>query len=468
LSITDSSGSTPVTYTYQYDNLHRLLSEDVAGALSPPTTSEALVFTYNDPDHINAVSSISYNGTNYNYTYDPNGNMLTGPDFTNPSSIVTRSINWNADNMPVSVTRGSTTISLTYDGNGARAKKVAGGITTYYVSSDYEIKNGVATKYVFAGNMRVASIEGTNINNSKIFHKDHLGSSVAITDNTGADLEATEYMPFGVQRSHSGTNASDYKYTDQELDNESGLYNYDARLYDPIIGRFISPDTVIQSPYNPQTLNRYSYCVNNPMKYTDPSGHTFFEGLGGIYSWMKNFFTKNETPPPPPPEKKGLGSNGENPNVEPITPSNYDPKNEDPDYRKNAIFDAMKRNGTKINKNDISYNPGLRGAYGHTIDANGKVEIGPSAFEKSFGFLAATIEHEMVHYHLWSKGLYGDTFNNGVEVVAYQWVLDNRDKFGLSETELQFYQDRKDSYYNNLTREPKIMDLYNKGKLNPF
>jgi YD repeat-containing protein len=47
LTITDSSGSTPVTYTYQYDNLHRLLSEDVAGALSPPTTAEALIFTYN-------------------------------------------------------------------------------------------------------------------------------------------------------------------------------------------------------------------------------------------------------------------------------------------------------------------------------------------------------------------------------------------------------------------------------------
>jgi len=210
-------------------------------------------------------------------------------------TLATRTLTWNADNMPLTVSRnGTVTTTLTYDGNGARAKKVAGGITTYYVSNNYEIKNGVATKYIFAGNMRVASVEGTNINNSKIFHKDHLGSSTAITDNTGADTETTEYMPFGVQRSHSGANVSDYKYTDQELDNESGLYNYDARMYDPVIGRFISADTVIQSPYNPQTLNRYSYCVNNPMKYTDPSGHivdTVWDALNiglGVASLVDN------------------------------------------------------------------------------------------------------------------------------------------------------------------------------------
>ena len=62
-------------------------------------------------------------------------------------------------------------------------------------------------------------------------------------------------------------------YTDQELDSENGLYNYNARLYDPFIGRFISPDIIVPQPYNPQSLNRYSYCLNNPLIYNDPSGH---------------------------------------------------------------------------------------------------------------------------------------------------------------------------------------------------
>ena len=62
-------------------------------------------------------------------------------------------------------------------------------------------------------------------------------------------------------------------YTDQELDSETGLYNYDARLYDPLIGRFISPDSIVPDLYDPQSLNRYSYCRNNPLRYTDPTGH---------------------------------------------------------------------------------------------------------------------------------------------------------------------------------------------------
>jgi RHS repeat-associated protein len=91
-------------------------------------------------------------------------------------------------------------------------------------------------------------------------------------------------MPFGSQRSHSGTNTSDYRFTDQELDAENGLYNYNARLYDPFIGRFISPDMIVPDPYNPQSLNRYTYCLNNPLIYIDPSGHyelTFSDWLMG-------------------------------------------------------------------------------------------------------------------------------------------------------------------------------------------
>jgi RHS repeat-associated protein len=52
-----------------------------------------------------------------------------------------------------------------------------------------------------------------------------------------------------------------------------------ARYYDPQEGRFITPDPVLQSPYDPQTLNRYAYCRNNPLIYTDPSGHSFFSDI---------------------------------------------------------------------------------------------------------------------------------------------------------------------------------------------
>jgi len=55
--------------------------------------------------------------------------------------------------------------------------------------------------------------------------------------------------------------------------NATGLYYYNARFYDPLIGRFISPDTIIPHPATPQSFNRYSYCLNNPQKYTDPYGY---------------------------------------------------------------------------------------------------------------------------------------------------------------------------------------------------
>lgn len=195
-----------------------------------------------------------------------NGNMTYGWDFTNPASPKPREIDYNADNMPVSITyNGSVNSTFLYDGMGTRVKKSVGSTYTYYIGDHFEVRGGITVKYIFTGNLRVAQVEGST---RSYFHKDHLGSSTVMTNNSGAELESTEYMPFGSQRNHTGTDTSDYKFTDQELDAENGLYNYGARLYDPFIGRFISPDSIVQAPYNPQSLNRYSYCLNNPLIYS--------------------------------------------------------------------------------------------------------------------------------------------------------------------------------------------------------
>ena len=68
-----------------------------------------------------------------------------------------------------------------------------------------------------------------------------------MTDDTGNVLEQTDCLPFGETRSHTGTEVSNYKFTDQELDPESGLYNYDARMYDPVIGLFVTADIMVQN-----------------------------------------------------------------------------------------------------------------------------------------------------------------------------------------------------------------------------
>ncbi len=76
----------------------------------------------------------------------------------------------------------------------------------------------------------------------------------------------------------------DRGYTLHEHYDEFDLINMNGRLYDPVLGRMLSPDIAIQDEYNQQAYNRYSYCLNNPLRYTDPSGY-FVRGSRNYYDW---------------------------------------------------------------------------------------------------------------------------------------------------------------------------------------
>ena len=100
------------------------------------------------------------------------------------------------------------------------------------------------------------------------------------------------FFPFGATR--TGSVSTDKKFTGQRLDG-TGLYYYGARYYDASIGRFISPDTVVQNLYDPQSLNRYTYCVNNPLKYTDPSGRIVeFANEDACLNWINQALNNGE------------------------------------------------------------------------------------------------------------------------------------------------------------------------------
>ncbi|NLD37296.1 MAG: hypothetical protein GX654_10550, partial [Desulfatiglans sp.] len=346
-----------ISYAYKYDNLSRLLNETANGSTTMNLTyypigniqtktinGITLNYYYENNLHKHAVSRISYGGNNYSFNdYDSNGNMKYGYDFTNPANPKTRSITYNTDNMPKRIDHSNGAITeYFYDGTGSRVKKIVyngGDVTeTYYIGDHFEVKGGVVTKYLFAGNLRVGQIKGGVTSN---IHKDHLGSSTVMTYASGNEItsSSTEYLPFGAMRNSSSI-PTNHLYTDQELDAENGLYNYNARLYDPFIGRFISPDTIVPEPYNPQSLNRYSYVLNNPLIYTDPSGHfnnycndpnapckeyTLPEIVVGgrqmspeeIQQWI------NQTPVPPEPPSAFAngGGGGESPKNPPKEPS---------------------------------------------------------------------------------------------------------------------------------------------------
>lgn len=111
----------------------------------------------------------------------------------------------------------------------------------------------------------------------KIYYylSDHLGSTDVVLDENGDVTQRKDYLPFGNERLTVEPNGSfdeNYRFTGKELDEETGLYYYGARYYDPLIGRFTSLDPWEGSLSNPQTLNKYAYVLNNPLKYVDPTG----------------------------------------------------------------------------------------------------------------------------------------------------------------------------------------------------
>jgi RHS repeat-associated protein len=104
---------------------------------------------------------------------------------------------------------------------------------------------------------------------------DHLGSSNVILDRQGNVVQQYQYGTFG-QTTFTGSGTAypvSNRYTDQIMDDDTGLYYYGGRYFDPQLGRFIQPDPTVPNPCDPQSLNRYSYVRNNPLNLSDPSGY---------------------------------------------------------------------------------------------------------------------------------------------------------------------------------------------------
>ncbi len=204
------------------------------------------------------------------YSYDANGNMLSGAG---------RTFTYDYDNRPTSIIYNSMALISVYDASGNRVKKVTPTSTTVYIGDLYECTSGQCTKYIFAGTQRVAKIDSAGTN---YHHTDHLGSSSIITNSSGAKVEDIYYYPYGEIKTDSGTLNVRHKFTDQEWDAETGLYYYGARYYDPRLARFISADTIVPEPFYPQSLNRYAYTINNPVILRELDGNCFvFVTVGG-------------------------------------------------------------------------------------------------------------------------------------------------------------------------------------------
>lgn len=235
---------------------------------------------------------------------DCNGNSLIANN---------RYIQYDYENRPIKIVNlDGSYEAYVYDYTGQRVAKAytpaSGGATTktVYIGTVYEENyvNNICTgtvKYVYAGSQRVAmkthSFSGSP-DSVYYFQTDHLGSTNLLTDSSGNVVRNTQYCPFGGSFMGSDTGSVDnaHKFTGQINDSGTGLYYYGARYYDPQMCTFLTPDTLVQNPYDPQLLNRYTYCRNNPVTNTDPSGNyevPMYGGQNGTDTTATGYFNPN-------------------------------------------------------------------------------------------------------------------------------------------------------------------------------
>ncbi|MEW6102185.1 MAG: SpvB/TcaC N-terminal domain-containing protein [Candidatus Omnitrophota bacterium] len=282
ISIFDAVNTT--TQSFQYDELNRLIQADGAGYGAKPFSYDEIgniiskdTNTYGYGSGVSsgagphAVTSLS-DGTAF--TYDLNGNMRTRQAAGHTSEYL-----YDAENQLTGVKKDSLLAAeYAYDDEGERIKKTVSGQAAYFVDGLFEQAGTDTVTYIFLGQIRIASV-----NNGQVFscHPDHLGSTSLITDSQGSKKELAEYAPYGetTRSEQYGTTqeiTSRY-FTGQYLDSESELYYYGARYYSPGLARFISADSLIDNFEEPQNINPYSYCLNNPVTFIDPEGYSSFD-----------------------------------------------------------------------------------------------------------------------------------------------------------------------------------------------
>jgi RHS repeat-associated protein len=168
---------------------------------------------------------------------------------------------------------GAATASFGYDGDGKRVIGTEGGATTVYIGNYFEW-HGVtepAVKYYYAGGQRVAMRVGGNA--ATYLMGDHLGSTSVAVDANGSNPAWQLYKAWGETR--AGSVPTKYQYTGQYNNTELGLYFYNARWYDPALGRFAQADSIVpEASQGVQAWDRYAGMNNNPVRYNDPGGYS--------------------------------------------------------------------------------------------------------------------------------------------------------------------------------------------------
>ena len=288
LSISDgaysSSASAGINANASYDDLQRLLGFTRANGQTVSCTYDSIgnIQSYNE----NGASSYNYgtrlphavkSANGLNYAYDLCGNMLVRGN---------ESLVYNPENRLIAFVASNLVTTFGYDADGTRLwKQGQTNSLQVWIDGNYEEKDGKILFHVLAGDRVVCTFDASNTV-FEYYHPDHLHSAEILSTSSGGFYQHYEYAAYGNSRYTSSSTAFPItrRYASQFFDEESGLYYFGSRYYDPVIGRFVQPDFAIPSPFNPQAYDRYAYCYDNPLKYFDPDGHAgYWADVGQVW-----------------------------------------------------------------------------------------------------------------------------------------------------------------------------------------
>jgi RHS repeat-associated protein len=299
-----STSFTPFTGDYSYDPTGNITSKDglTLSYAVPSGWSNCGQGASSLPHAVKSTAGIQ----NKQYCYDKNGRLTTTLVASGSSTQTEATFDHGIMGKLIHIDQKilGQTFDFAYDGNGQRVKKIGPDGTTIEPFEFYRVTPRGSEKYYFAHRRMIARRLVSNVSSLSWYHPEQLGSTNLMTDVNGQELQGaySEYYPYGsalptsannTNGPYSGQNTPDasagssgsFQFTGKELDG-SGFYFYDSRYYDPALGRFLEPDAVRPGGQGPQSLNRYSYVQNNPLKYSDPSGH---QAESNVFGRVSNF-----------------------------------------------------------------------------------------------------------------------------------------------------------------------------------
>ncbi|MDF2540146.1 MAG: repeat-associated core domain protein, partial [Herbinix sp.] len=319
LSKTEGKGTTTYTYdslnristvsepdgkvtTYTYDGAGNRKAEKVEKGLA----GAVILYNYNEQNRL--ISTLASDGTETKFLYDRNGNLLSKssgkselltiveddpvklPDFgliivrEDENGTGTKYLNLNTYdhyNRLISSKTEKSTAKYRYNAQGYRVEKTVNDNTTRYlyeadkVVLETDENNNQEAFQAYGSNLlyRTTAADDEMGAQSYYYLYNAHGDVTALIDAQGNIAVTYDYDAFGNILSESGTANNSIKYAGYQFDEESGLYYLNARYYDSVTARFITEDSYTGQKNDPLSLNLYTYCFNNPIIYTDPTGH---------------------------------------------------------------------------------------------------------------------------------------------------------------------------------------------------